>query len=355
MKNFRRNILITGGAGFIGSHVIRLFVNKYPEYRIINLDSLTYAGNLANLKDVEENPNYTFIKADICDFEKMQEVFKEHNIDSVIHLAAESHVDRSIKDPFSFAKTNIMGTLNLLESARREWKNSDASNLFYHVSTDEVYGDLDFDDTYFTEETSYDPHSPYSASKASSDHFVRAYYDTHALPVVISNCSNNYGSHQFPEKLIPLFINNIRHNKPLPVYGKGENVRDWLWVEDHARAIDIIFHKGRIRETYNIGGFNEWTNIDLIKVLIKTVDKQLGREPGESEKLITYVTDRAGHDLRYAIDSTKLKEELGWEPSLQFEEGVEKTVKWYLENQEWLDNVTSGDYVNYYKNMYEDR
>lgn len=355
MKNFKRNILITGGAGFIGSHVIRLFVNKYPEYRIINLDSLTYAGNLANLKDVEENPNYTFIKADICDFEKMQEVFKEHNIDSVIHLAAESHVDRSIKDPFSFAKTNIMGTLNLLESARREWKNSDASNLFYHVSTDEVYGDLDFDDTYFTEETSYDPHSPYSASKASSDHFVRAYYDTHALPVVISNCSNNYGSHQFPEKLIPLFINNIRHNKPLPVYGKGENVRDWLWVEDHARAIDIIFHKGRIRETYNIGGFNEWTNIDLIKVLIKTVDKQLGREPGESEKLITYVTDRAGHDLRYAIDSTKLKEELGWEPSLQFEEGVEKTVKWYLENQEWLDNVTSGDYVNYYKNMYEDR
>lgn len=355
MKNFKRNILITGGAGFIGSHVIRLFVNKYPEYRIINLDSLTYAGNLANLKDVEENPNYTFIKADICDFEKMQEVFKEHNIDSVIHLAAESHVDRSIKDPFSFAKTNIMGTLNLLESARREWKNSDASNLFYHVSTDEVYGDLDFDDTYFTEETSYDPHSPYSASKASSDHFVRAYYDTHALPVVISNCSNNYGSHQFPEKLIPLFINNIRHNKPLPVYGKGENVRDWLWVEDHARAIDIIFHKGRVRETYNIGGFNEWTNIDLIKVLIKTVDKQLGREPGESEKLITYVTDRAGHDLRYAIDSTKLKEELGWEPSLQFEEGVEKTVKWYLENQEWLDNVTSGDYVNYYKNMYEDR
>lgn len=355
MKNFKRNILITGGAGFIGSHVIRLFVNKYPEYRIINLDSLTYAGNLANLKDVEENPNYTFIKADICDFEKIQEVFKEHKIDSVIHLAAESHVDRSIKDPFSFAKTNIMGTLNLLESARREWKNSDASNLFYHVSTDEVYGDLDFDDTYFTEETSYDPHSPYSASKASSDHFVRAYYDTHALPVVISNCSNNYGSHQFPEKLIPLFINNIRHNKPLPVYGKGENVRDWLWVEDHARAIDIIFHKGRVRETYNIGGFNEWTNIDLIKVLIKTVDKQLGREPGESEKLITYVTDRAGHDLRYAIDSTKLKEELGWEPSLQFEEGVEKTVKWYLDNQEWLDNVTSGDYVNYYKNMYEDR
>ena len=355
MKNFKRNILITGGAGFIGSHVIRLFVNKYPEYRIINLDSLTYAGNLANLKDVEENPNYTFIKADICDFEKIQEVFKEHKIDSVIHLAAESHVDRSIKDPFSFAKTNIMGTLNLLESARREWKNSDASNLFYHVSTDEVYGDLDFDDTYFTEETSYNPHSPYSASKASSDHFVRAYYDTHALPVVISNCSNNYGSHQFPEKLIPLFINNIRHNKPLPVYGKGENVRDWLWVEDHARAIDIIFHKGRVRETYNIGGFNEWTNIDLIKVLIKTVDKQLGREPGESEKLITYVTDRAGHDLRYAIDSTKLKEELGWEPSLQFEEGVEKTVKWYLDNQEWLDNVTSGDYVNYYKNMYEDR
>ncbi len=356
MKNFKRNILITGGAGFIGSHVIRLFVNKYPEYRVINLDSLTYAGNLANLKDVEDNPNYLFVKADICDFEKMQNIFKEHVVDSVIHLAAESHVDRSIKDPFSFAKTNIMGTLNLLEAARREWKNSsDRSNLFYHVSTDEVYGDLDFDDTYFTEETSYDPHSPYSASKASSDHFVRAYYDTYALPVVISNCSNNYGSHQFPEKLIPLFINNIRHNRPLPVYGKGENVRDWLWVEDHARAIDIIFHKGKVRETYNIGGFNEWTNIDLIKVLIKTVDKQLGRKPGESEKLITYTTDRAGHDLRYAIDSTKLKEELGWEPSLQFEEGVEKTVKWYLDNQEWLDNVTSGDYVNYYKNMYEDR
>lgn len=354
----KRNILVTGGAGFIGSHVIRRFVKSYPNYNIINIDSLTYAGNLANLKDVEILPNYTFIKADICNFEHMEEIFSSYNIDSVIHLAAESHVDRSIADPFSFAKTNIMGTLNLLEAAKRKWLNSNSKsgevkNIFYHISTDEVYGDLNFDDALFTELTPYDPHSPYSASKASSDHFVRTYYDTYGLPIVISNCSNNYGSHQFPEKLIPLFINNIRNNKPLPVYGEGKNVRDWLWVDDHARAIDIIFHKGKIRETYNIGGFNEWTNIDLIKVIIKTVDRLLGREEGASNNLITYVTDRAGHDLRYAIDSTKLKNELGWEPSLQFEEGIEITVKWYLDNQDWLNNVTSGNYKKYYEKMYD--
>lgn len=358
--SYKRNILITGGAGFIGSHVVRGFVTKYPHYRIVNIDSLTYAGNLANLKDIEEAKNYTFVKADICNFELIQTIFNDYNIDSVIHLAAESHVDRSIKDPFAFANTNIMGTLNLLEAAKRKWlqdkdTHKEYRNIFYHVSTDEVYGDLDFDDSLFTETTSYDPHSPYSASKASSDHFVRAYYDTYGLPIVISNCSNNYGSHQFPEKLIPLFINNIRHNKSLPVYGKGENVRDWLWVDDHARAIDLIFHQGRKRETYNIGGFNEWTNIDLIKVIIKTVDRLLGREPGTSDSLITYVTDRAGHDLRYAIDSSKLKKELGWEPSLQFEEGIEITVKWYLENQEWLDNVTSGEYQKYYETMYNER
>ncbi len=355
-SKYTKNILITGGAGFIGSHVVRRFVNNYPDYRIINGDKLTYAGNLANLEDIENSDNYVFVKADICNFDHMQEIFDEYNIDNVIHLAAESHVDRSIKDPFAFAQTNVMGTLNLLEAAKRQWaKNNDTNNrknIFYHISTDEVYGDLDFDDSLFTEETHYDPHSPYSASKASSDHFVRAYYDTHKLPVIISNCSNNYGSHQFPEKLIPLFINNIRHNRPLPVYGKGENVRDWLWVNDHARAIDVIFHNGRIRETYNIGGFNEWKNIDLIKVIIKTVDRLLGRKDGESEKLITYVTDRAGHDLRYAIDSSKLKNELGWEPSLQFEEGIEITVKWYLDNQEWLDNVTSGEYQKYYETMY---
>jgi len=346
-----RNILVTGGAGFIGSHLVRLLVNKYPDYHIINMDVLTYAGNLENLKDIENKENYTFIKCDICDVEKVNQVFKKHQIDSVIHLAAESHVDRSIKDPFSFARTNVMGTLSLLQAAKEYWNGDFSNHLFYHVSTDEVYGSLG-EEGFFTEETAYDPHSPYSASKASSDHFVRAFADTYGLPVVISNCSNNYGSYQFPEKLIPLFINNIVNNKPLPVYGKGENVRDWLFVDDHARAIDVIFHDGKLGETYNIGGFNEWKNIDLIKVMIKTVDRLLGREEGASDKLITYVTDRAGHDLRYAIDSTKLKDELGWEPSLQFEEGIEKTVAWYLENQEWLNNVTSGDYQAYYQKMY---
>ena len=350
-SQFKKNILITGGAGFIGSHVVRLMVTRYPHYRIVNLDKLTYAGNLANLHDVQEKPNYRFVKADICDPDEVRRVFEEYRIDSVIHLAAESHVDRSITDPFSFAQTNVMGTLNLLEAARQMWQPA-TPHLFYHVSTDEVYGALPFGDALFTEETRYDPHSPYSASKAASDHFVRAYHDTYGLPVVLSNCSNNYGPYQFPEKLIPLFINNIRHNKPLPVYGKGENVRDWLYVEDHARAIDLIFHRGRTGETYNIGGFNEWKNIDLIRVMIKTVDRLLGRKEGESEKLITFVTDRAGHDLRYAIDSTKLKNELGWEPSLQFEEGIEKTVRWYLDHQEWLDNVTSGDYQRYYQKMY---
>ncbi|WP_332456921.1 dTDP-glucose 4,6-dehydratase [Petrimonas sp.] len=350
-SQFKKNILITGGAGFIGSHVVRLMVTRYPHYRIVNLDKLTYAGNLANLHDVQEKPNYRFVKADICDPDEVRRVFEQYRIDSVIHLAAESHVDRSITDPLSFARTNVMGTLNLLEAARQMWQPA-TPHLFYHVSTDEVYGALPFGDALFTEETRYDPHSPYSASKAASDHFVRAYHDTYGLPVVLSNCSNNYGPYQFPEKLIPLFINNIRHNKPLPVYGKGENVRDWLYVEDHARAIDLIFHRGRTGETYNIGGFNEWKNIDLIRVMIRTVDRLLGRKEGESEKLITFVTDRAGHDLRYAIDSTKLKNELGWEPSLQFEEGIEKTVRWYLDHQEWLDNVTSGDYQRYYQKMY---
>ena len=347
----KRNILVTGGAGFIGSHLVRLLVNKYTTYHIINMDLLTYAGNLENLKDIEHKENYSFVKCDICDFKKVKQVFVDYNIDSIIHLAAESHVDRSIEDPFSFAQTNVMGTLSLLQAAKSCWKNNFKNKLFYHISTDEVYGSLS-DEGFFTEKTNYDPHSPYSASKASSDHFVRAFSDTYGLPIVISNCSNNYGSFQFPEKLIPLFINNIVHNKPLPIYGKGENVRDWLFVKDHTVAIDIIFHKGKLNETYNIGGFNEWKNIDLIKVIIKTVDRMLGRDEGTSDKLITYVTDRAGHDLRYAIDSTKLKNELGWEPSLQFEEGIEKTVKWYLDNKEWMDNVKSGDYQEYYKKMY---
>ena len=348
----KRNILVTGGAGFIGSHLVRLLVNKYPAYHIINMDVLTYAGNLENLKDIEQKENYSFVKGNICDFQKVKQVFIDFNINSVIHLAAESHVDRSIEDPLSFAQTNVMGTLSLLQAAKSYWENNFKNKLFYHISTDEVYGSLS-DEGFFTEKTNYDPHSPYSASKASSDHFVRAFSDTYGLPTVISNCSNNYGSYQFPEKLIPLFINNIVNNKPLPVYGKGENVRDWLYVNDHAKAIDVIFHSGKLGETYNIGGFNEWKNIDLIKVIIKTVDRLLGRKEGTSDKLITYVKDRAGHDLRYAIDSTKLKNELGWEPSLQFEEGLEKTVKWYLDNKKWMDRVTSGDYQEYYDKMYK--
>ena len=347
-----KKILITGGAGFIGSHLVRLFVNKYPDYHIYNLDALTYAGNLENLKDIENKKNYTFLRGDITSESYIKSIFSEYRFDSVIHLAAESHVDRSISDPLSFAKTNILGTMILLNSFKDIWNNNWEEKRFYNISTDEVYGSLG-ESGLFEETTSYDPNSPYSASKASSDHFVRAYGETYNLPYVISNCSNNYGQQQFPEKLIPLFINNICKNEPLPVYGKGENVRDWLFVDDHARAIDVIFHNGKLGETYNIGGFNEWKNIDLIKVIIKTVDKYLGREEGTSEKLITYVTDRAGHDLRYAIDSTKLKEELGWEPSLQFEEGIDKTVKWYLDNADWLENVTSGSYVKYYETMYK--
>ena len=384
----KRTIIITGGAGFIGSHVVRLFVNKYPEYRIINLDKLTYAGNLANLKDIEDRPNYRFVKMDICDFEGVLKLMQEENVDGIIHLAAESHVDRSIKDPFTFAQTNVMGTLSLLQAAKAFWgpqnyviAGPDRQSIpcrFYHISTDEVYGALEmtnpegieppfttkassgkhhlaYGEKFFTEDLKYQPHSPYSAAKASSDHFVRAFHDTFGLPTIVTNCSNNYGPYQFPEKLIPLFINNIRHRKPLPVYGKGENVRDWLYVEDHARAIDLIFHKGKVAETYNIGGFNEWKNIDIIKVLINTVDRLLGRPEGADMDLITYVTDRAGHDLRYAIDSSKLQKELGWEPSLQFEEGIAKTVRWYLDNQAWMDNVTSGDYQKYYEDMYKGR
>jgi dTDP-glucose 4,6-dehydratase len=345
-----KTILITGGAGFIGSHVVRLFASKYPEYKIVNLDKLTYAGNLANLKDIENKPNYEFVKGDIVDEDFILKLFEEKQFDGVIHLAAESHVDRSISNPTEFVYTNVIGTVNLLNAARHIWAEAEGKR-FYHISTDEVYGSLG-EEGMFTEETRYDPHSPYSASKASSDHFVRAYHDTFGLPVVISNCSNNYGSYQFPEKLIPLFIHNIKNNKPLPVYGKGENIRDWLWVVDHARAIDVIFHEGNLGETYNIGGFNEWKNIDLIRTMCRVMDKKLNRMEGESEKLITFVKDRAGHDLRYAIDATKLKNELGWEPSLQFEEGIEKTIDWYLENEEWLKNVTSGDYQKYYEEQY---
>lgn len=350
-----KNILITGGAGFIGSHVVRLFVNKYPDYQIFNLDKLTYAGNLANLVDIENKPNYTFLKADITNASQMDMLFEQHKFDAVIHLAAESHVDRSITNPLEFVMTNVVGTVNLLNTAKNAWKNNMDGKLFYHVSTDEVYGSLHDENEFFLESTSYDPQSPYSASKASSDHFVRAYHNTYKLPVVLSNCSNNYGQNQFPEKLIPLFIHNIQNNKSLPVYGKGENVRDWLYVVDHARAIDLVFHKGKLGDTYNIGGFNEWKNIDLIKVICKTMDKKLGRQAGESEKLISYVTDRAGHDLRYAIDATKIMNELGFKPSLQFEEGIEITIDWYLENKKWLEDVTSGNYQNYYNQQYGEK
>lgn len=351
----KRDILITGGAGFIGSHVVRRFVTRYPDYRIVNFDLLTYAGNLANLSDVEQAPNYTFVRGDICDAEAVGEVFRRYAIDGVIHLAAESHVDRSIRDPFTFARTNVLGTLTLLHAAREAWQGAWAGKRFYHISTDEVYGALGFGDKPFNEGTRYDPHSPYSASKASSDHFVRAFHDTYDLPTVVTNCSNNYGPYQFPEKLIPLLVNNIRLERPLPVYGRGENVRDWLHVEDHARAIDLIFHEGQSGETYNIGGGNEWRNIDLVRLIVRTTDRLLGRPEGASERLITYVTDRAGHDLRYAIDSSKLRRELGWEPAFRFEEGIEQTVRWYLENREWMERITSGEYEHYYEQMYGNR
>lgn len=350
-----QTILITGGAGFIGSHVVRRFVTQYPAYQIVNLDALTYAGNLANLTDIENSPNYIFVKGDITDAAFIDKLFKDNDFTGIIHLAAESHVDRSISDPMAFVLTNVIGTVNLLNAARISWKGKEQGRRFYHVSTDEVYGELHDPNEFFVETTKYDPRSPYSASKASSDHFVRAYHNTYKLPVVISNCSNNYGPNHFPEKLIPLIINNIRHNKPLPVYGKGENVRDWLYVEDHARAIDMIFHEGISGETYNIGGCNEWKNIDLVHLLCNIMDQKLGRSQGTSAQLITYVTDRAGHDLRYAIDAAKLMNELGWKPSVTFEQGLEKTVQWYLDNQEWLDNVTSGNYQKYYEGMYEDR
>lgn len=348
------NILITGGAGFIGSHVIRLFVKKYPEYNIINLDKLTYAGNLENLEDIEHLPNYIFEKGDIVDAEYLQDLFDKYKFDGVIHLAAESHVDRSIADPMAFIYTNVVGTVNLLNEAKRIWNGNYEGKLFYHISTDEVYGSLG-DKGLFTEKTAYDPHSPYSASKASSDHFVRAYHDTYGIPVKISNCSNNYGSHQFPEKLIPLFIHNIKNNKSLPVYGDGKYTRDWLWVEDHAKAIDLIYHEGKVGETYNIGGFNEWQNINLIKVLCQLMDEKLGRDKGSSESLITYVKDRPGHDKRYAIDASKINSELGWKPSVTFEEGLSKTIDWYLDNERWLNNVTSGDYAYYYQKQYAER
>jgi dTDP-glucose 4,6-dehydratase len=348
-----KKILITGGAGFIGCHVVKLFVKKYPDYQIYNLDALTYAGNLENLKDVENADNYQFLKGDITDEQFINDLFSEHGFDAVIHLAAESHVDRSILDPLSFVKTNVLGTAVLLNAAKRSWTDKEGK-LFYHVSTDEVYGSLG-ETGFFTEETPYDPRSPYSASKASSDHLVSAYHHTYDLPVVISNCSNNYGSYQFPEKLLPLMINNIVHSKPLPVYGKGDNVRDWLWVDDHARAIDVIFHQGKLGETYNIGGFNEWKNLDIVHLLCEIMDEKLGREKGESAKLVTFVKDRAGHDKRYAIDATKLNKELGWEPSLQFKEGLEKTIDWYLSNSEWIANVTSGSYKQYYNEQYVNR